>query len=699
MITQTTLANDSDEVESSSGRELSRQSREVEYTTETITPEDAEAMISTSAEHYLDEKAIASYAEAISKNAWRENGQPIIFDEHGKLADGVQRLHAVIKAGKPIVTLVARNVRADTLHTIDQHRRRNYAGVLESRGIKDAGSVVRTMSKLIRIENGALNRNPISISWSRYDRVIEANPEILDAVAMAADLRGCELHSTPRPVLIFMAMRAGKLAEVRAFLRELTPEAREDGMTAATQARMRFSGWNNDPAQRVDVDKVLGNAILFFNAWCRNETLPPSKIWNPSLGRTRNADGKWVSAGSAIREDRVEGLRPHESRMILGDEPLEFETLEKIARKMLLRRNRKGDEDDDEDTRANDDRLSLRDFRDFLKNQNTLQKRLRQEAERRRLEEAAPPNLGLPMVDGYPGLREGQIDPAIRFDIAGPIPELTMRHNRRNQKGVHAFMTVVTPEMAEKWLSQRINSSNRKIQKSHVNAIARDIANDRWMVNAQPISFSADPFDPDVEHLRLLNGQHRLMAVVESGTPIEVPIAVNVPEEAFATFDVHTKKMPKTAAERVDDRVVNAAARFQWKEDVGIRPMDASTSPTASEIMDTIQKHPGLLESFPRSRRAGMTKLGTAGVLTYFFYRVSREAPDIAPQFLDDLEFGENLSAQNPVLGLREDMISDRGKITRREGLSKLISCWNAYKKWRRKTAESESQKKMDFDD
>lgn len=675
--------------------DLSRPSREISFESEIITPEDARAMLRTAAHPHMDARAVDIYANEIRSGRWQENGQPIIFDENGSLIDGVQRLYAVIQAQRPIATLVARNVRSDTLHTIDQHRRRNYAGVLESRGYQDAGAVVRTMGRLIKIENGALNRNPLPVSWARYDKVLDANPEILEAIRISAEYPKSVLHTSARPVLAFQAITAGKEDKLRAFLEELTPGHESRQMTAATQARILLSGWRADHGVRVDVDKILGNATEAFNAYCEGELLRDGAVWNPDLGKVRNGEGRWVKADSVIRSDRADGLTARDTAMARGEIPATEAELEIVARKLLLRTPGRHADDASYALMKMPPRLDIEQFREFLDSRGKLADKLEREVRRRMIETAAPPNLGLPIVEGYPGLREG------RFEISTSPAGSREVENETEQRpaeaptdvavgDVSARMVVITPELAELWLSPEINRGNRKIQKRHVKAIARDIMNDHWMVNAQPICFTSDPFAPGA-HPRLLNGQHRLGAVIEADTPIEAPIAVNVSEEAFTTFDVHAKKLVTINSQKTTDaRVLAAAARFQWREDNGFKILESQMSPTSSEILDTIDKHPGLADFFPRSRRAGMVRLGSSGVLTYFFYRVSRDAPDLAPQFLDDLESGENLDKGNPVLAMREDLIVDRTSMTRKETLSRLLSTWEAYKVWRRKTGGDE---------
>lgn len=672
--------------------ELSRPSRDITFKSEVVTPKEARAMLRAAKNDHRDARAIDIYANEVRSGRWQENGQPIIFDENGYLIDGVQRLEAVVRADRPIATLIARNVRADTLHTIDQHRRRNYAGVLESRGYKDAGSIVRTMGRLIKIENGALNRHPLPVSWVRYDKVLDANPEILEALEISAEYPKSVLHSAARPVLAFQAIRAGKVDQLRSFFEELTPGHESEGMNAATQARILLSGWRNDSEIRVDVDKILGNATEAFNAYCAGKRLPEGSIWNPDMGRVRNAEGRWVKSDTVIRQDRAEGLTAKETAIAREEIEASTAELEAVARKLLQRTPGRHTDDDSYLMMKLPPRMDVTEFKEFLDARGRLGAKLEKEVRRRLVATAAPENLGLPVVDGYEGLREGRFE--ISANHRGGVEELTDEEREANAKlptdiatgNVDARMVVITPELAERWLSEDINRGNRKIMKRHVKAIARDILNDHWMVNAQPICFTSDPFQPG-NRPRLLNGQHRLGAVLEAGVPIEAPIAVNVAEEAFATFDVHAKKNIAMDEDKAKDpRVLAAAARFQWREDNGYKILESQMSPTASEILDTIDRHPGLNEHFPRSRRAGMVRLGSAGVLTYFFYRVSRDAPDLAPQFLDDLESGENLDKGNPVLAMREDLIVDRTRMTRKEALSRLLSTWESYKTWRRKS-------------
>ena len=88
-----------------------------------------------------NQAAVACYAHAMQSGEWVLNGMPLIVSRKGVLLDGVQRLYACMDAAVPFVTVLAENISDDTVHTIDQQRRRSFTGVLETRGIPHPAAV------------------------------------------------------------------------------------------------------------------------------------------------------------------------------------------------------------------------------------------------------------------------------------------------------------------------------------------------------------------------------------------------------------------------------------------------------------------------------------------------------------------------------------------------------------------------------
>ncbi len=73
---------------------------------------------------------------------------------------------------------------------------------------------------------------------------------------------------------------------------------------------------------------------------------------------------------------------------------------------------------------------------------------------------------------------------------------------------------MVTPELATQWLEK--NTDNRPMRQSHVELLAREMREGKWQLMPDGIAFDTNGV--------LMNGQHRLWAVVESG--MTVPMRV-----------------------------------------------------------------------------------------------------------------------------------------------------------------------------
>lgn len=86
---------------------------------------------------------------------------------------------------------------------------------------------------------------------------------------------------------------------------------------------------------------------------------------------------------------------------------------------------------------------------------------------------------------------------------------------------------LITPEKAREYMKG--NTYNRPLSKACVDALADQMRRGQWKMNGEPIIFSGSG--------KLLDGQHRLAAVIRSGTSVEMAVARGVDEDAFVTID------------------------------------------------------------------------------------------------------------------------------------------------------------------
>jgi hypothetical protein len=233
----------------------------------------------------------------------------------------------------------------------------------------------------------------------------------------------------------------------------------------------------------------------------------------------------------------------------------------------------------------------------------------------------------------------------------------------------------VTPDQARALLAR--NTFNRPLVKRRVAEYAEDMRCGRWQFNGEGIIFS----DQGV----LLNGQHRLSAVVESGATVEFLIVRGVPQEAFASIDTGGKRSAAVMLSLQGERnsaTLAAAATLLWQHRHGKR-VGGSVHPTRLGLAALLQEEPGLRASVEAVCAGdGPRRFVAPAVLAFCHYVFSRSDAGLADEFLQKLRTGAGLKVECPILVLRNRLVSSRA--TRTEALVLLVKAWNAFKRGKR---------------
>ena len=174
---------------------------------------------------------------------------------------------------------------------------------------------------------------------------------------------------------------------------------------------------------------------------------------------------------------------------------------------------------------------------------------------------------------------------------------------------------------------------------------------------------------------RLLNGQHRLSAVLKAGQPIEVLVMRGLPEEAFETYDKQAKKAPavdEMFEDFGDKALISATAVLLWRRE--LKPAgEPNARPTASEIRDVITAHPELMRLRGFARK--LVHYGRSSALVYAGYRVMRDDPELGHVFLDRLH-AANLPAGHIILRLRDRLIISPVRWTSNAQVDEILVAW-----------------------
>lgn len=92
---------------------------------------------------------------------------------------------------------------------------------------------------------------------------------------------------------------------------------------------------------------------------------------------------------------------------------------------------------------------------------------------------------------------------------------------------MNTVIETITPSKAQEYL--RTSNGNRPISKPFVNSYSDTMKKGAWMLNGVPIVFDLDG--------HLLDGHHRLLAVIDANLPVTFNVCRGVEPDAFTTFD------------------------------------------------------------------------------------------------------------------------------------------------------------------
>lgn len=247
--------------------------------------------------------------------------------------------------------------------------------------------------------------------------------------------------------------------------------------------------------------------------------------------------------------------------------------------------------------------------------------------------------------------------------------------NKKN--GVKITLTTITPELATEYLSK--NVKNRKLKDSTVSFYTNEMKKGQWKLTGDAIQFSSTG--------ELLDGQHRLSAIIKYGQPVEMFVAEGLQPEAFEVMD--TGKV-RTAADVLSmhgqESANNIAAiiRFIMMFKKGIYSgYTRDVSISHSDILEFSKAHPDIEEllAFVRNvyRDFRYMPVSMIGGLYFMFAEKNQTKAD---EFFEKYATGVDLSKNHPVYLLRDRLlrnVMNKTKFSRRDKVALFVVCWNAF--------------------
>ena len=203
----------------------------------------------------------------------------------------------------------------------------------------------------------------------------------------------------------------------------------------------------------------------------------------------------------------------------------------------------------------------------------------------------------------------------------------------------------ITPSVAHLLLS--INTQNRKVKRNKVDLFARDMNNDSWDLNGEPIIVRKD--------MILGDGQHRLLACIKSNKPFKSVVVTGVDPAATVTLDTGS---PRTKSDHFsiegekNAKDLATAARVLHM----IATQDFRVSQTTREASRILEVHPKLRESV--SLATAKTPLSTSVLgAIHYIGAIHQGEKKMAAEFVDVFKSGVPAYEGDPAQLYRERLI------------------------------------------
>lgn len=239
----------------------------------------------------------------------------------------------------------------------------------------------------------------------------------------------------------------------------------------------------------------------------------------------------------------------------------------------------------------------------------------------------------------------------------------------------HTIMTI-TPEIAQAYLDT--GAPNRRISKASVRTYASDMRNGRWEYNGQDIILDRDG--------ALIDGQHRLLAVIESGQNILMGVKRGLDRSVFETID---SGRARNAAD-----VIGLMSTGHQKLSAGIARyallMDKFGNPRAGwctrrDITDYFLEWPQIA-GISQHVVAGTKSVVPATPVATVWFMATRHgvySHDEMAAFFTPVQTGADLSPGDPRLALRNWAVNQRlrggGRLDTDRTLCAIIRAWQLY--------------------
>lgn len=219
-------------------------------------------------------------------------------------------------------------------------------------------------------------------------------------------------------------------------------------------------------------------------------------------------------------------------------------------------------------------------------------------------------------------------------------------------------VVTITPDEAMQLLEY--NQQNRPLNQQHVHRIARQILDGKWKFNGDTIKISTSN--------DILDGQHRLWAIVEAKMPVETILVRGIQPEAFATID--TLRKSRSGSDILSligvtnyRSTISGALQWliRWQRKTLLEYKAPANRLENSDIEAAYHNNGGIARAAERCTK--LRSVANPALLTFYYYVLSNRNPDLAERMIFAMENPAGLGINDPFYKLRVHFLaSDKRK-------------------------------------
>lgn len=233
---------------------------------------------------------------------------------------------------------------------------------------------------------------------------------------------------------------------------------------------------------------------------------------------------------------------------------------------------------------------------------------------------------------------------------------------------IEICLELITPEMADHYLSKRPNSQSdikqRNISDTLVNRYADDMLNENWPFTGDPVRFNTLG--------ELIDGQHRLKAITQSGSSELVVVIRGLEPDTFSVFDTGRARSfhDVLTSMGISNVSMNAGVTrrvFYWRRgNYGVPNIGRLPNPpflgmpaSPSMLLDTFKSFKPEIQAASR-RGAGLKaqfapKTAAPAVVGFVYMVLSRLDLDMCEGFFHEIQAGPaQVGPEYPIAVLRD---------------------------------------------